>query len=83
MKLGCSMKNSKEKEQWDGKSRISNNIYRKNFNEIFGQKEQEELNASYKQSLANKKEREKKINNENLNGENSDRFVNYDKKPKI
>ena len=60
------MKKSKKKEQWDGKSRISNNIYRKNFNEIFGQKEQE-----------------KKINNENLNGENSDRFVNYDKKPKI
>ena len=66
MKLGCYMKKSKKKEQWDGKSRISNNIYRKNFNEIFGQKEQE-----------------KKINNENLNGENSDRFVNYDKKPKI
>ena len=66
MKLGCYMKKSKKKEQWDGKSRISNNIYRKNFNEIFSQKEQE-----------------KKINNENLNGENSDRFVNYDKKPKI
>lgn len=69
------MKKSKKKEQWDGKSRISNNIYRKNFNEIFGQKEQEELKASYKQSLANKKEREDKANNENLNGENSERFV--------
>ena len=69
------MKKSKKKEQWDGKSRISNNIYRKNFNEIFGQKEQEELKASYKQSLANKKEREDKANNENLNGENSERLV--------
>ena len=28
--------------------------------EIYGQKEQKELNASYKQSLANKKERENK-----------------------
>tara|TARA_R110000851_G_scaffold118546_1_gene246028 strand:+ start:315 stop:479 length:165 start_codon:yes stop_codon:yes gene_type:complete len=28
--------------------------------EIYGQKEQEELKASYQQSLANKKEREKK-----------------------
>ena len=27
---------------------------------VYGQQEQEELNASYKQSLANKKEREKK-----------------------
>ena len=30
------------------------------FEEIFGQEEKEELNASYKQSLANKKEREEK-----------------------
>ena len=30
------------------------------FEEIFGQEEKEELNASYKQSLANKKERENK-----------------------
>ena len=28
--------------------------------EVYGQQEQEELNASYKQSLANKKERENK-----------------------
>mgnify|MGYP003153429372 CR=1 FL=1 len=28
--------------------------------EVYGQREQEELNASYQQSLANKKEREKK-----------------------
>ena len=29
--------------------------------EVYGQREQEELNASYQQSLANKKEREKKV----------------------
>ena len=35
--------------------------YKKWQNEgVYGQQEQEELNASYKQSLANKKEREKK-----------------------
>jgi hypothetical protein len=33
---------------------------KKNKEERYGQKEQEELNASYKQSLANKKERENK-----------------------
>ncbi len=43
--------------KWDGKTRPSNDEYRKNFDEIFGQKEKEELELSYKQSLANKKER--------------------------
>lgn len=33
--------------------------------EIYGQREQEELNESYKQSLANKKERETDDNSEN------------------
>ena len=44
------------------------------FEEIFGQEEKEELNASYKQSLANKKEREEKAN-EALNIINSERFI--------
>ncbi len=49
----------KEKgRKWDGKSRISNEDYRKNFDEIFGKKEQDELNESYKQSLRNKKDRD-------------------------
>ena len=40
--------------------------YKKWKNEgVHGQQEQEELNASYKQSLANKKEREMKWKNEN------------------
>ena len=45
--------------------------------EVYGQKEKEELNASYQQSLANKKEREQKANEE-LNMVNSERFINYD-----
>ena len=47
-----------KKEKWDGRSRVSNELYRKNFDEIFGKKEQDELRESYKQSLKNKKERE-------------------------
>ena len=49
-----------KKEKWDGKSRVSNEVYRKNFGEIFGKKEQDELKESYKQSLRNKKERNEK-----------------------
>ena len=86
--------------KWDGKSRVSNDTYRKNFNKIFKikelpklkqdivksvtqtnlnkkygdlvetiiqrkmsenpfKKEQDELDASYKQSISNKKERDK------------------------
>ena len=55
--------------KYDGKSRISNDLYRKNWDEIFKkkvmegedpfQKEQEELKESYEQSKLNKKEREK------------------------
>ena len=52
--------------KFDGKSRVSNDLYRKNYDEIFKKnpedpfmKEQDELKESYKQSKANKKEREK------------------------
>ena len=87
--------------KWDGKTRVSNDTYRKNFNKIFKvkelpkldqkeivksvtqtslnkkygdiveniiqkklsenpfKKEQDELDASYKQSISNKKERDK------------------------
>ena len=60
---------SKEREsgrKWDGISRVSTNQYTENWEEIFGQKEQEELKASYKQSLANKKERKQKEIEEKL-----------------
>jgi hypothetical protein len=46
--------------KWDGKSRVSNDLYRKNFDEIFGKKEQDELKESYEQSKRNKKERDEK-----------------------
>ena len=51
--------------KWDGKSRVSNDLYRINYNEIFKkrddpfQKEQDELKESYEQSKRAKKEREK------------------------
>ena len=45
-------------QKWDGKSRVSNDLYRKRYDEIFGKKEQDELKESYEQSKANKKERE-------------------------
>ena len=46
--------------KWDGKSRPSDDKYRKRFDEIFGKKEEDELKESYKQSKINKKERDKK-----------------------
>ena len=45
-------------KKWDGESRVSNDLYRKNFDEIFGKKEQDELKESYEQSKKAKKERE-------------------------
>tara|TARA_R110000765_G_scaffold40647_1_gene87268 strand:+ start:202 stop:420 length:219 start_codon:yes stop_codon:yes gene_type:complete len=49
-----------KKEKFDGKSRVSNDTYRKNYDSIFGklQQEQRDLDASYRQSLKNKRERE-------------------------
>tara|TARA_R100000951_G_C2517381_1_gene142303 strand:+ start:290 stop:556 length:267 start_codon:yes stop_codon:yes gene_type:complete len=46
-----------KKNNWDGRSRPSNDKYQKNYDEIFGKKEIQELKESYKQSLRNKKER--------------------------
>jgi len=46
-------------KQWDGISRPSNDTYAKNWQEIFGKKEEEELAESLKQSIRNKKERKK------------------------
>jgi len=45
-------------DNWDGKSRVSNDTYRKRWHEIFGKKENDELAESNKQSIANKQERE-------------------------
>ena len=46
--------------KWDGITRVSNHVYRKRFDEIFGKKENDELKESYEQSLKNKKERDVK-----------------------
>ena len=54
------MEKDKKGFNWDGKSRVVTDLYSKRFEEIFGKKEEEELKESYKQSLRNKKEREKK-----------------------
>ena len=59
----------KKKFTYDGKSRPTTDLYKKNYNEIFNkdeekfnelQQEQRDLDESYRQSLRNKKEREKK-----------------------
>jgi hypothetical protein len=49
----------KKAKNWDGKSRVSNDTYRDNWNSIFGKKENDELAESHEQSKLNKKEREK------------------------
>ena len=58
---GKAMATEKNKgTKWDGKSRVSTDLYRKRHDEIFNklQQEQRDLDASYRQSLKNKKERE-------------------------
>ena len=59
-----------DKPKWDGKSRPSNDLYKKNYDEIFKKKvlegkdpfetNKKELKESYEQSLRNKRERENK-----------------------
>ena len=46
-----------KKEKWDGKSRPSDDKYREGYNRIFGQKENDELAESYKESRRQQKER--------------------------
>ena len=77
MDLGVKMKSKLRPKgrKFDGKSRVSTDLYRKNYDEIFKKnsqdpfkKEQDELKESYEQSLRNKKEREellKKIEERN------------------
>ncbi len=45
-------------DNWDGKSRPSNKAYDESWNRIFGQKENNELAESYKESRRQQKERE-------------------------
>ena len=52
------MKSRKEKgRKWDGKSRVVNDLYRKNFDEIFGKKTKDEIereNEEYLEEIKNK-----------------------------
>ena len=48
-------------DNWDGKSRPSNKAYEESWNRIFGQKENEELAESYKESRRQQKERKERI----------------------
>ena len=56
-------------QKWDGKSRVSNDLYRKNYDDIYKkkldfyeetQKEKKELEESYQESLRQTKERKEK-----------------------
>ena len=47
----------KKKFKYDGKSRPATDLYKKEFDRIFGKKEEDELKESYEQSKRNKKER--------------------------
>ena len=46
-----------KKPKWDGKSRVSNDLYRQRFDEIFGKKTEEEIekeNEKYLEELKDK-----------------------------
>ena len=43
--------------KWDGKSRIPDDTYRKNWNDIFGKKEEEELDPETKEYVESLKEK--------------------------
>ena len=47
-----------KKEKWDGRSRVSNDVYRKRFDEIFGKKEKDPFDTEVKE--------DKKIDDEEL-----------------
>ena len=60
-------KNKESGRKWDGKSRPSNDLYKKNYNEIFkkdfleeAEKEKKELEESYKESQRQTEERKAK-----------------------
>ena len=50
--------NKESGRKWDGRSRVSNDIYRKRFDEIFGKKEKDPFDTEIKE--------DKKINDEEL-----------------
>ena len=59
------MSKDKKDRRWDGRSRVSTEQYKKNYDDIF-KKEQDQLNESYKQSIRNKKERQANMQSDNI-----------------
>ena len=60
---------SKERDKgrkWDGVSRISTNKYKENWEEIYGQREQRELDESIKEAFRQRDERKQKEVEEKL-----------------
>ena len=60
---------SKERDKgrkWDGVSRISTNKYKENWEEIYGQREQRELDESMKEAFRQRDERKQKEVEEKL-----------------
>ena len=60
---------SKERDKgrkWDGVSRISTNKYKENCEEIYGQREQRELDESMKEAFRQRDERKQKEVEEKL-----------------
>jgi len=49
-----------KKFKYDGRSRPSDDKYRKRWDDIFGKKEEKELKESFEQSKLNRKERDDK-----------------------
>ncbi len=64
-----------KKEKWDGRSRPVTDLYKKNFDIIFGKKEEDQLKESYKQSLMNKKERQANMQSDNLDIEEHEEYL--------
>ena len=54
------MKKDKKGFNWDGKSRVVTDLYRKNFEEIFNKKEEEEKEEEEKKRKKKKKRKRKK-----------------------
>tara|TARA_R100000781_G_scaffold39716_1_gene27591 strand:- start:9 stop:176 length:168 start_codon:yes stop_codon:yes gene_type:complete len=52
-----------KKPKWDGRSRVSNDLYRKRWNEIFGGTQVLNLDKSFKSKDYNGKEKNEKENN--------------------
>ena len=57
-----------KKPKWDGRSRVSNDLYRKRWNEIFGGTQVLNLDKSFKSKDYNGKEKNEKENNKSQFG---------------